>query len=177
AGFGQRCLARAEALPCSRGMPGVATSTSWPCGKVAMPSSRWRVVCGRLEVMLTLAPTRALTRVDLPTLGRPMTATVPAWWGGGVMGGIVEPSHARLVAASAAPTRREHLARLAPLPQGATRAADHGSALQELFEDGFGGALFGGAAGAGFAFGGQRRFGQGAGDVEGLVVLVAGLGQ
>ena len=43
-----------------------------------MPSRRWRVVCGRLEVMLTLAPTSALTSVDLPTLGRPMTATWPA---------------------------------------------------------------------------------------------------
>jgi len=30
-----------------------------------------------LEVMLILAPTSALTRVDLPTLGRPMTATAP----------------------------------------------------------------------------------------------------
>ena len=43
-----------------------------------MPSRRWRVVCGRGETMLTLAPTRALISVDLPTLGRPMTAMVPA---------------------------------------------------------------------------------------------------
>src|SRR3546814_3872359 len=50
-----------------------------------MPSSRWRVVRGRLETMLTLAPTRALTRVDLPTLGRPMTATWPARCGAGFM--------------------------------------------------------------------------------------------
>src|SRR3546814_15412059 len=50
-----------------------------------MPSNRWRVVCGRLETMLTLAPTRALTRVDLPTLGRPMTATWPARCGTGFM--------------------------------------------------------------------------------------------
>ena len=46
-----------------------------------MPSRRWRVVCGRGETMLTLAPTRALTSVDLPTLGRPMTAMVPARYG------------------------------------------------------------------------------------------------
>jgi hypothetical protein len=33
------------------------------------------VVCGRLEVIAIRAPTKALTSVDLPTLGRPMTAT------------------------------------------------------------------------------------------------------
>src|SRR5687767_2628120 len=43
-----------------------------------MPVIRCRVVCGLLEMMLTLAPTRRLSSVDFPTLGRPMIATVPA---------------------------------------------------------------------------------------------------
>jgi hypothetical protein len=44
---------------------------------VRTPRMRWRVVCGLDETMLTLAPTSALTRVDLPTLGRPTTAMTP----------------------------------------------------------------------------------------------------
>ena len=42
-----------------------------------MPRTRWRVVCGRLEVIEILAPTSALTSVDLPTLGRPTIAIWP----------------------------------------------------------------------------------------------------
>src|SRR5579862_7369041 len=42
-----------------------------------MPRMRWRVVCAFFDVMLTRAPTSALTRVDLPTLGRPTIATWP----------------------------------------------------------------------------------------------------
>ena len=36
-----------------------------------MPRITRRVVCGRSLVIATLAPTRALVSVDLPTLGRP----------------------------------------------------------------------------------------------------------
>ena len=39
---------------------------------------RWRVVCAFLEVMETCAPTSSFRSVDLPTLGRPTMATVPA---------------------------------------------------------------------------------------------------
>src|SRR5947207_14646165 len=42
-----------------------------------MPRTRWRVVWGRLEVIDILAPTSALTSVDLPTLGRPTIAISP----------------------------------------------------------------------------------------------------
>src|SRR5258706_9624943 len=42
-----------------------------------MPVIRRRVVCGLLEVMLSLQPTRWFNSVDLPTLGRPTIATVP----------------------------------------------------------------------------------------------------
>src|SRR5690606_8193222 len=132
-------MAEAVALPRPWCRPGVSASTNCPSGKVAMPSSRWRVVCGRLETMLTLAPTRALTSVDLPTLGRPMTATWPARWGVVLIGAL------------------------------------YGSG--ELGQHGLGGLLLGGATGVTAAFGGDRRFGQGAGDVEGLVVVLAALGQ
>ena len=36
-----------------------------------MPRTRVRVVCGLLETMLTFLPISALSRVDLPTFGRP----------------------------------------------------------------------------------------------------------
>src|SRR6476620_3371254 len=42
-----------------------------------MPRIVCRVVCGRLEVIATLVPTRALVNVDLPVLGRPMKHTNP----------------------------------------------------------------------------------------------------
>ena len=36
-----------------------------------------RVVCGLSETIATFWPTSAFTRVDLPTFGRPTTATMP----------------------------------------------------------------------------------------------------
>jgi hypothetical protein len=66
-----------RAVRSRRCMPGVSTNSSCACGPVATPTTRWRVVCGRLVTMLTLRPTSALTSVDLPTLGRPTTATKP----------------------------------------------------------------------------------------------------
>src|ERR1041385_8215488 len=42
-----------------------------------MPWIRRRVVCGLSETIATLPPASALTSVDLPTFGRPATATKP----------------------------------------------------------------------------------------------------
>src|SRR5262249_34661884 len=42
-----------------------------------MPRISARVVCTLRETMVTLEPTSALTRVDLPTLGAPISATKP----------------------------------------------------------------------------------------------------
>ena len=42
---------------------------------------RLRVVCGLSETIATFWPTSRLTRVDLPTFGRPTTVTKPAWNG------------------------------------------------------------------------------------------------
>ena len=42
-----------------------------------MPRITRLVVCGRLLVIATLAPTRALVSVDLPTFGRPTRHAKP----------------------------------------------------------------------------------------------------
>src|SRR6266536_1433359 len=42
---------------------------------------RRRVVAGTLDVIATFSPQSALTRVDLPTFGRPATATKPLFTG------------------------------------------------------------------------------------------------
>lgn len=42
-----------------------------------MAQIRLRVVCGLLVTMATFSPTRALVRVDLPTLGRPHRVMMP----------------------------------------------------------------------------------------------------
>src|SRR5262245_30452380 len=57
--------------------PGVSMNTSWLAPSVAMPRSGTRVVCTLWETIDTLAPTSALTSVDLPALGAPITAINP----------------------------------------------------------------------------------------------------
>src|SRR5450755_692016 len=51
--------------------------TSWAVWSVAIPRSNVRVVCTLWETIATLAPTIALIRVDLPTLGAPISAMNP----------------------------------------------------------------------------------------------------
>src|SRR5881392_4173683 len=71
-----RCMCSVRA---SRGRwnPGRSTSTSWWSSPFAIPKIRRRVVCGLSETIATLPPASAFTSVDLPTLGRPATATNP----------------------------------------------------------------------------------------------------
>ena len=57
--------------------PGVSTKINCAVSVVWIPKIRWRVVCAFLDVILTFMPTMALSKVDLPTLGRPTKATVP----------------------------------------------------------------------------------------------------
>ena len=45
-----------------------------------MPVMRWRVVCALREVMLIFWPTKALSKVDFPTLGLPTMAIRPQRW-------------------------------------------------------------------------------------------------
>ena len=58
-------------------MPGVSTMTSWASGRVTMPRTARRVVCGLSEVIAIFSPTMALSRVDLPALGRPTKQAKP----------------------------------------------------------------------------------------------------
>src|SRR5262245_38407844 len=55
--------------------PGVSISTSWVCPRMAMPRTSARVVCTFCVTAATLAPTSVFTKVDLPALGAPSTAT------------------------------------------------------------------------------------------------------
>ena len=47
------------------------------CPSIAMPRISARVVCTLCETMVTLEPTSALSSVDLPALGAPISATKP----------------------------------------------------------------------------------------------------
>ena len=73
----RRCM---RSVSASRGRctPGRSVSTSCHSpGRVATPRIARRVVCGLSETIATFWPTSALTSVDLPTLGRPASATKP----------------------------------------------------------------------------------------------------
>ena len=61
-------------------MPGVSTSRICASPSMAMPISRARVVCALALTIATFCPTSALTSVDLPALGAPITATNPQRW-------------------------------------------------------------------------------------------------
>ncbi len=61
------------------GSPGRSTSTSCQSSPFATPKIRRRVVFGTVDVIATFSPVRAFTSVDLPTFGRPATATRPAF--------------------------------------------------------------------------------------------------
>ena len=60
------------------GTPGVSVNTI--CAPSAFQIARMsrRVVCGLSDTIATFCPTSAFTRVDLPTFGRPTTATIAA---------------------------------------------------------------------------------------------------
>src|SRR5882724_9213812 len=58
-------------------MPGVSTRMIWALFSITIPRISARVVCTLRETMVTLEPTSALTSVDLPTLGAPISATKP----------------------------------------------------------------------------------------------------
>src|SRR3954463_8239480 len=63
----------------SRGFwtPGRSVNTSWNSGVVSTPRMARRVVCGLSDTIATLWPIIAFTGVDLPTFGRPASATNP----------------------------------------------------------------------------------------------------
>ena len=57
--------------------PGVSTRMIWKSSRCTMPRMVCRVVCGRIDVIATLVPTRAFVSVDFPVLGRPTKHTKP----------------------------------------------------------------------------------------------------
>src|SRR5665811_518179 len=58
-------------------IPGVSTKISCALPSSVMPRISARVVCTLCETMVTLEPTNALSSVDLPALGAPISATKP----------------------------------------------------------------------------------------------------
>src|SRR4030081_3399859 len=60
-----------------RKIPGVSTRMICALLSMTMPRISARVVCTLRETIVTLEPTSALTSVDLPTLGAPISATKP----------------------------------------------------------------------------------------------------
>ena len=71
--FIKRFMAFAD-LRCN---PGVSTKIICRFSPVSTARIRCLVVCGFAVTMLTLRPITALINVDLPTFGRPITATSP----------------------------------------------------------------------------------------------------
>src|SRR3989338_5815199 len=61
--------------------PGVSRKQAWNSGPSSMPRMRCRVVCGLCDTIDSLNLSSEFSRADLPTLGRPASATNPALWG------------------------------------------------------------------------------------------------
>src|SRR6476469_1469509 len=72
----RRCM-RSVSMSRGRCTPGRSTSTSCVSPAIATPRIARRVVCGLSETIAILPPTMLLTSVDLPTFGRPASATNP----------------------------------------------------------------------------------------------------
>jgi hypothetical protein len=90
-----RLSVRLSALPWRVWKPGVSTKTACAAPSVRMPVMRWRVVCALFDVMLIFCPTRALSSVLLPTLGRPTMATKPQRSGDAADSSMLTPAAAR----------------------------------------------------------------------------------
>ena len=114
----RRCM-RSVSASRGRWTPGRSTSTSWWSAVVATPRIARRVVCGLSETIATFRPTRPFTSVDLPTFGRPASATKP---GAGDAG---RPAHQR----QELRLEREHLA--------VVRLVVHAGEVQRAVDDGF----------------------------------------
>ena len=79
-----------------RWMPGVSRKRIWTFSAVKMPRSASRVVCGLGLVIAIFCPSTRLKSVDLPTLGRPITATNPLRWSGPAGGRSGDSASARV---------------------------------------------------------------------------------
>src|ERR1700733_2328471 len=85
-------------------MPGVSTRMICEWFSTTIPRIRARVVCTLRETIVTLEPTSALTSVDLPTLGAPISATKPQR----VATGASSPGVSSVIVAAANAFARDH---------------------------------------------------------------------
>ena len=116
-GVGLGELAARRGAACARsarragaGRPAGRRARAATSSRVATPRIARRVVCGLSETIATLRPTIALTSVDLPTFGRPASATKPD-------AGHPDPRHASPPGARASRRRRSR----GPSRRGAAR--------------------------------------------------------
>src|SRR6202045_2303931 len=93
-----------SSLRLGRKIPGVSTRMIWALLSMTMPRISARVVCTLRETMVTLEPTSALTSVDLPTLGAPISATKPQR----VATGTASSAVSSIIAAAADAFARDH---------------------------------------------------------------------
>src|ERR1700694_1329242 len=96
-----------SSLRLGRKIPGVSTRMIWALLSMTMPRISARVVCPLRETMVTLEPTSALTSVDLPTLGAPISATKPQR----VATGTASSAVSSIIAAADAFARDHHRGR------------------------------------------------------------------
>src|ERR1700737_3840713 len=108
-----------SSLRLGRKIPGVSTRMIWALLSITMPRISARVVCTLRETIVTLEPTRALTSVDLPTLGAPISATKPQR----IATGAASSGSSSIIAAAADAFARDHHGRR-DLFGGALAAAD-----------------------------------------------------
>src|SRR5205823_11309446 len=85
-------------------IPGMSTRMICALSSITMPRIRARVVCTLRDTMVTLEPTSALTSVDLPTLGAPISATKPQ----AVAAGALSPVDSTVIATAAHTFTRDH---------------------------------------------------------------------
>ena len=76
-------------------MPGVSTKMIWLWSSAVMPRSRARVVCTLWVTMATLPPTIWFSKVDLPALGAPISATKPQRINAAWVSSVILPEHFR----------------------------------------------------------------------------------
>src|SRR5258708_1248892 len=106
-------------LRLGRNIPGVSTRMICALFSITMPRISARVVCTLRETIVTLEPTSALTSVDLPTLGAPISATKPQRVATGAASSATSP----IIAAAADALAHDHH-RCRGLFGGALAAAD-----------------------------------------------------
>src|SRR3979409_1467515 len=93
-----------SSLRLGKKIPGVSTRMICALFSIAMPRISARVVWTLRETIVTFEPTSALTSVDLPTLGAPISATKPHR----VVAGAISPGGSSVIAAAGDAFAHDH---------------------------------------------------------------------